>query len=83
MNILLNVYCNQPLVICNVRSGSRADDLSVLLLVLPYFDKFSNSCPVLKRVSLLFKAVTSQARNQNGPKIPVDDTANKSAHGYR
>ena len=61
--------------------GFRTGDSSILLRIF-HFDQSSNARPVLKGIRLFFKAVASQARNQNRPKIPVDDTANESAHGY-
>ena len=50
------------------------------LLVL-YFDKSCNTSSVLKHICLFLKVITSQARDQNRPKVPVYDTKDKSARG--
>ena len=44
------------------------------------FDKLGDARSVLEHIYFLLKAVASQARNQNRPKIPIYDTENKSAH---
>lgn len=47
---------------CNVHSDSRADTSSIHPLILNLY-KSSNARSILQHISLLFKAVSSQARS--------------------